>query len=404
MNLSRTLLLSTLLTPSLSAQVFTTPGQPRGRASGQTDQFSSELNPALGLVLDLLADQTQSDGDGEDGLDLTLRALELSANAWVDPSAWAYAVLVGDEEEFSLEEAAVHYVGFEGNTTLRAGRFFVDFGKQMQAHVHDLSYPERPAVLRAYLGNELSGTGVEVDHWWATSDDSALRASLGVFDSLLGGHAHAHADTGLESSAEAFVADRKDVDELSFTARVTGFSDVGESGVFQWGLSARHVPDYGLQLDGSGFARDGLSNTVLGLDLTWGTSDETGLRGWTVGTEALLFTGDIGATVDDGGTPGDPTDDRFDVVDDDALGAYLWVERELDQTDSAGCLVSTFEHPDAGAPRDTEWTVYWSRSWTEFRRLRLALSYYDAEEGDDSTSLLVQFTNFLGPHAHGVNW
>ncbi|MFT5199933.1 MAG: hypothetical protein ACI87O_002607 [Planctomycetota bacterium] len=28
----------------------------------------------------------------------------------------------------------------------------------------------------------------------------------------------------------------------------------------------------------------------------------------------------------------------------------------------------------------------------------------DLDDGDDSTAFLVQFTNFFGSHAHGVNW
>lgn len=385
-------LLLLLTLPALAqGPTFQTPGMPRVNR-GQTDHFSNEFNPAIGGVIDALAGYTDDD-EGEDGLDATLRSLELTANAWIDPDAWAYAVLVADEEEIELEEAAVHYVGFEGNSTLRTGRFFVDFGKQMQAHVHDLAYPERPAVLREYLGEELAGTGAQLDHWLPAGDAGAVRFSVGVFDSLL--ETHGHAEEEEEAGAEAVVPDRSDLDELNLTARVTGFHDVGESGVFQWGLSAREVPEFAFEVDG-GAERSGLSSSVLGLDLTYGTTDDSGLAGWTFGGEALLLGGDIGAEVDDGGT--------LEVFDDDVFGSYVWVDRAFGRRDSVGLLYSAFEHPEPGKPEDGELTLYYTRNLSEFSRLRFAVTQLDSDEGGDSTALLVQFTNYFGPHSHGVNW
>lgn len=394
------------LAPDTLAQgtQFSTPGMPRVNR-GQTDQFSSELNPAFGVVFDGIVDWLELDDDdaGDEGLDATLRSLELTTNAWIDPDAWGYAVIVADEEEVELEEAAVHYVGFPGNSTLRAGRFFVDFGKQMQAHVHDLAYPERPAVLREYLGEELAGTGIELDHWLATGDESALRFSVGLFDSLL--EAHAHGEEGEEEEGgEQLGPERPDLDEVNFTARVTGFADVGESGVFQWGLSLRNVPEFTFELDSSGFEEDGNSSNVFGLDLTYGITDDTGLKGWTFGGEALLFDGDIGAEVDDAGTPADDSDDTLVVLDGDVFGYYAWIDRQFGRTNSAGVLYSAFEHPEEEKPEDSELTLYYTRNLSEFGRLRFAVTQYDSDEGGDATRLLVQYTNFMGAHAHGVNW
>jgi len=373
--------------------------------AGQTDQFSNEFNPAIGGVIDAILDYADIDDSDEEGFDLTLRSLELTTNAWIDPNAWVYAVVVADEEEIELEEAAVHYIGFEGNTTLRSGRFFIDFGKQMQGHVHDLAYPDRPAALRAYLGGELAGTGVQVDHWFATGDASAVRFSLGVFDSLLDAHDHGHdRDDEEEHGGEAHIPDRSELDELNLTARVTGFSDVGESGVFQWGLSLREVPEFTYELDSSGFELAGQSNSVLGADLTYGITGESGLTGWTFGVEALLFDGDIGAEVDDEGTPGDESDDTLEVFDDDAVGYYGWIDRAFDQRNSFGLLYSAFEHPEPSKPEDSELTLYYSRSLSEYARLRFAVTQVDRDEGGDSTTFLVQYTNFFGPHSHGVNW
>ena len=390
-----------LFTTPVLAQDFTTPGMPI-RNTGQTDRFSNEFNPAIGGVIDLVADHVDPD-EGEDGMDLRLRAFEVTTNAWIDPNTWAYAVVVADEEEFGLEEAAVHYSGLGGNSTFRAGRFFVDFGKQMQAHVHDLPYPNRPAVLREYLGDELAGTGVQYDYWTPTGDAGAVRFSFGLFDSLLGGHGHGEEEEE-EAGGETHIADRQNLGDFNMTARATGFHDVGASGVFQWGLSAREVPEFVFELDSSGFEAEGMSNSVLGVDLTYGVTDESGLKGWTVGGEALFFSGDIGSEVDDQGTPGDDSDDTLEILDDDVFGAYAWAERQFSKRDSIGVLYSMFEHPEADKPEDSELTLYYTRHLTEASRIRFALTQYDSDEGGDSTGFMIQFTNFFGPHAHGVNW
>src|SRR5207248_2602866 len=75
--------------------------------------------------------------------------------------------------------------GLGGQATIRAGRFFMDFGKQMQTHVHELRTIERPLVFRAYLGEEVKGDGVQWDSWTSVGDKTALRWSLGVFNNLL---------------------------------------------------------------------------------------------------------------------------------------------------------------------------------------------------------------------------
>ena len=336
----------------------TTPGMPnRPVPSGQTDRFSNEFNPAIGGVFDIVADHVDHDsGEETDGLDLRLRAFEVLTNAWIDPNAWAYAVIRGADEGIEVEEAAVHYVGFEGNTTLRAGRFFVDFGKQMQAHLDELNYPNRPAVLREYLGEELAGNGLQLDHWWATGDKSAVRASFGVFDSLLGGHDHGHGEEhGGEDEdhheAEIHMPGRSDFGDLNLTLRLTGFHDVGESGVFQWGLSAREVPEFAFEYEdedsGDEFEAEGMANSVLGADLTYGVTDETGVAKWTFGAEALMFTGDIGAEFHE-------DDGELEVIDDDVSGYYAWAEHGLDKSNAFGVLLSTFEHPEEDAPEDTE--------------------------------------------------
>ena len=383
-----------------------TPGQPRNN-SGQTDRFTKEFNPAIGGVIDSWLRWIDPDAAGaEDGVSIELRSAELTFNTWIDPNTWAYAVIVGEPEEgFEVEEAAAIYQGFEGNSSLRAGRFFVDFGKQMQAHVHDLPTFERPAVLREYLGDELGGTGVQYDNWFSSGEKGAIRYSIGVFDSLAEGHGHGEEEG--EEGASPTTAELKDIDELSLTARLTGFHDVGENAILQWGISARALPEFAFDADlddGTELTSEGLSNNILGLDLTYGWTNESGNSGWTFGGEFLMFDGDIGAEVNDNGTPGNLADDFLDVLDDDRSGFYVWADHQMSERNSIGVLFSDFEHPEEGAPSESEIVAYYTRNLTELSRLRFGVSLNDSDEDGETTAFLVQYTNFFGSHAHGLNW
>ena len=376
---------------------FQTPGQPPPR-SGQIDRFSTEFNPAIGLVVDLVGDWTDAPDAGD--FDLDFRALELAASAWIDPTAWTYAVVVGNSDELGVEEAAIVYQGFDSNLSLKAGRFFADFGKQMQFHVHDLRTVDRPLVLGSYLGDELAGTGLQADHWVAVGDATIVRGSLGLFAEL-GGEVEEpeDADPALELESQ-----RRDADEFGLTARLTGFRDVGEHGVLQLGLSARHTPDFAFEYEPSGSSLSGLENTVLGFDATYGWTGETGIERWTLGLEALVQDGDIGALIDDNVLVGDPSDDLLSAIDDTVWGGFAFGDYAWTLNDSAGLELGWFERPEQGSPATTSYIAYYTRHLTELQRLRFSLGWVDEESGDDAVRVALQYTAFVGAHAHGVNF
>ncbi len=407
MNTRRTLLcgLALAATHELAAAQqagISSPGMPRRSSFSQMAQdskFANNFNPAIGAVLDTLADYVESDVE-EDGLDLTLRSFELTAAAFVDPRAWVYAVIVSTEEEIELEEAAGTYVGFEGNSTLKAGLFFVDFGKQMQLHEHDLRTFDRPLPLRAYLGDELAGTGLQYDNWFSAGDKTLVRYSVGGFASLV--REDLEDDSG--TLAAPFDDDRKQIDELGFTGRITAVRDVGDTGQLQVGTSARFLPEYGFEYEPSGDMVDGLSNTVVGIDATYAWTNDEATRRWTVGTEVLASFGDIGAEVIDPGTPGNPADDTVSPIDDDVLGFFVFADYAWNLQNSVTAQVSHAELPEAGLPEVTEVELYWNRFFSDFHRLRAGVTYTDLEAGDDAVRVGIQYTLWLGPHSHGANW
>jgi len=410
---TRIALASAFLPASTWAQgpVFRTPGMsgsssadfapPASSDSGQANRFSSVFNPAFSFIVDTLADQVSHSGASDDGVSFDLRALELSAQSWVDPNAWAYFVAATDGESLNVEEAAVHYTGLGGHNTIRAGRFFVDFGKQMQTHVHELRTTERPLVLRTFLGEEVKGDGAQWDSWTSVGDATAVRWSVGVFQNLLPEESD---DFDASTQVARNVADRKGAQDLNLTARLTGFTDVGESGVLQLGASARVIPSFAYEFEPSGNERRGQDDTVFGLDATYGWTNATGLASWTFGAEYLIDTGDTYATLDDAGTPGDASDDAIRVASRTLDGFYAYGDYAWDKSNSAGLQFSRVDLPQDGAPSATETTAYYTRSFSEFHRLRFECTAVDRDADEDSMRFAVQYTAFVGAHGHGVNW
>ncbi|MBK8177656.1 MAG: hypothetical protein IPK67_01860 [Planctomycetes bacterium] len=406
------------LAPLAAAQgsPFQTPGMPRspqaappaegasGAGTGQADRFTSGFNPAFSFIVDALGEYTQfSDSTETDGVAMDLRILELASQAWVDPSAWAYFVGATDGEALAIEEAAVHYKGFGGNRTLRVGRFFIDFGKQMQVHPHELRTVDRPLALRAYLGEEVKGDGLQWDSWAPLGDETAVRWSFGAFKSLLPEEAAFANTDGAGEPITYSAADRKDVEDLNFTARVTGFRDVGERGVLQLGASLRALPDYEAA-DSSGLTRSGLSNNVFGADATYGLSDETGQKRLTLGTEVLLNTGDTAAVFADPDNTPNTGDEFLDRVDDPGLGLLAFADYAWSRSSSAGVQYSQAELPDGNETLARELEVYYTRALSEFHRVRFAVTAFDSETDSDSLRFAIQYTAFVGAHGHGVNW
>jgi hypothetical protein len=381
-----------LQTPGMPAQP---PIQQATTDSGQTDRFSSVFNPALSAVIDAVFDYVDIDDDSEeDGLDANLRSFELGINAWVDPNAWLYAIGVATEESLGIEEAAVHYLGFGSNTTVRGGRFFIDFGKQMQTHIHELRTLERPLPLRTYLGDEAGGDGLEFDHWFGVGDKTAVRWSVGAFSSLAGGHEHEEEEEEAEE-AEVIVPGRKDLDEFNLTARLTGFTEVSTRATLQLGASARAIPEFTLESHETGEEIDDLSNVVYGADLTYGWTDDTGNRRWTLGGEYLISTGDTGAEIDQG---------AIVVVDKDVDGWFTFVDYGWDPYNSVGLQFSQAEIPSSVSNTQSEVEAYYTRLFSEFHRLRLGVAYLEGDEDPDSLRVALQYTAVVGAHSHGINW
>lgn len=335
----------------------------------------------LGLVFDATLDHRALD-DQADGFSAEVRTLGLTLAGRAGDDWRVNATIVHETDGVELEEAFATYHGLGDRTSARAGRFFIDFGREMRLHVHDLPTPDRPGVLAAYLGAEAPGTGVQLARRWPTSERASVRASLGVFTDLKG---HRHEDEA--ASAEVAFAERVEADEVGLTARLSWRAALEDERHVSAGLSARHLADFALADELSGLRAEGLTNTVYGIDLSFES------RGWAVGGEALVNSGHLGAETQGA---------SLAVVEGDAHGFYVWGERRFESGHAVGLLVGSFEHPEAGLPSEDEWTAYYSRTPNDSARLRFAATQRESDDAGSSTRLLVQLTLFAGSHAHGA--
>jgi hypothetical protein len=170
-------------------------------AEAQKQTFLSKLNPSIGFVGETLFNYrshsskfTYFPSPGADirpgGFDVFQRTMELDIAGSVDPFARGYAVLnasadpVTGEADVGVEEAAIVTTSLPWNLTVKAGRFFAEFGRLSYIHDHELPFVFRPLVLDAYIGGESQTDGVQVN--WLLPIKHYVSLTLGVGDKFGG--------------------------------------------------------------------------------------------------------------------------------------------------------------------------------------------------------------------------
>ena len=371
-----------------------TPGMP-----GSEDHHLDwpDLQIEWGLGVDLRAPISLG-GAGRSGeLEAGVRAVDLVLRSDFNRSLWGSAILSGEADELSMPRASLVYTGLSSSSVLRLGRMPIDFGKQMQARPYELPYPERPGVLRAYLGDQVQATGLAYGDVFETGPHSTVRVSLGLYSAW-----ERELDPLLEVDSAVPSLNLREgprLDELAVGARITGVVDIGPEGLLQWGLSTQGLPDYRLTAQdamGGTATLEGQSQWIYGADLTFGLADEVEGPAWSAGWEGLYVQGESGGQI----LPG-PTIQTFDG---DLFGHLVWLERRTRSGRGLGLVFSQFESPEIGKPSTQEWTLYFSRPLIENALMRFALRHTDPDGEEDSQALLVQFVALAGSLGHSLDW
>ena len=165
-------------------------------AEAQKQEFLAKYNPSIGFVgesigayrsrparfTNVLAPATSPRPGGGDFFQ---RSMELNVAGSIDPFARGYAVLnasadpVTGEATAAFEEAALVTTSLPWNLTLKAGRFFGEFGRLAYIHDHELPFVWRPLALDQYIGGESRTDGVQINWLLPFSHYVSLTAGAG---------------------------------------------------------------------------------------------------------------------------------------------------------------------------------------------------------------------------------
>ena len=202
-------------TAALQEQVEELKEQVGQVAEAQKQEFLSKYNPSIGFVGETLFDLSQparpsirlssprEPSPRPGGCDFFQRSMELNIAGSVDPFARGYAVLnasadpVTGEATVGVEEAAIVTTSLPWNLTVKAGRFFGEFGRLSYIHDHELPFVWRPLALDSYIGGESRTDGVQVN--WLLPLSHYVSLTAGVGDSF-GGQPNNFGDFQTENS------------------------------------------------------------------------------------------------------------------------------------------------------------------------------------------------------------
>ena len=160
--------------------------------------------------------------------------LEFTLNGYLNPYMRAdVTVAMPDFEAVDLEEAFMTVLrGLPLSSQLRAGKYFLDFGKLNTQHPHQWPWMEPPLMMRTMLGEEgVRPIGAQISTLQAVGE-SAVVLSLNAFRG--DGFAHAH---GEEEAEEAHEHEEESPPETMFSGRLS-WSRTFDVTTVEAGLSA----------------------------------------------------------------------------------------------------------------------------------------------------------------------
>lgn len=365
----------------------------------QKKNILSIFNPAIGLVGETVVSyrsqgkkETGSDRPG--GFDFFQRSVELNVAASVDPFAKAYAVFnasadpVTGEASAKVEEAAIQTTSLPWNLTLKAGRFFAEFGRLSYIHDHELPFVNRPLALDQYVGGESKTDGVQVNFLLPVSHYVSLTAGIG----------DQFGDT------PNTIGDFRHFKELNFWGRASTYFDLTPDIALETGVSTLYNSktegrgDPSVQPDGSTFTER--RRLLVGGDLVvrWQPLRNNQFRSFTWGTE-LLYS-DNRYLVNPHGQPASAGFDRSVG----SFGLYSYLTYKFHRQWSAGFLFDWLESAQNKDAQTFAYSPYITWALSHWNQLRLQYTHtaHNSTSGlRDDDALYLQWAWIIGSHSHG---
>ena len=377
-------------------------------AEAQRKVLPSEFNPSIGLVGETIFSYN-SNGNNETGSerpggwDAFLRSVELDVAASVDPFASAYAVInatadaATGEATLGVEEAAIETTSLPWNLSLKAGRFFGEFGRLSYIHDHELPFVNRPLVLDQYVGGESRTDGAQLS--WLLPIPHYVNLTVG---------------TGIQFGGDNppnDVGNFRHPSGLNYWSRLSTYFDLspsislepGISGLWNPNTRAQWSPDSGVPLptdvDGNTFIER--ERRLVGADLTlsWKPLRNNQFKSLTWGTEVLY------------------SDNRYDVTDLSnnaltkrsvgSLGLYSYLTYKFHRQWSTGFLFDWVENDLDAHAQTFAYSPYITWALSHWNQLRLQYTYTDYNSASAAYGLrpdhavYLQWAWIIGSHSHG---
>jgi hypothetical protein len=370
----------------------------------QRKVLPSEFNPSIGLVGETIfsyrskgSSQTGSDRPG--GFDAFQRSVELNAAASVDPFATAYIVANASadartgEASFGVEEAALQTESLPGNLTVKAGRFFGEFGRLGYIHDHELPFVNRPLVLDQYIGGESRTDGIQVN--WLAPIEHYVSLTVGVGNQF-GGDAPPN-DVG----------DFRHLGGWNYWGRLSTYFELtpdislepGISGLWNPHTKAQWDPTVTpLPADVSGNTFTERERRLAGVDLvlSYKPLRNNQFKSLIWGTEVLY------------------SDNRYDVTDPSgatlssrtvgAYGLYSYLTYKWDRQWSNGIQYEWLEDLVDKQAKTSAYSANMTWALSHWDQLRLQYTYtgHNAASGlKPDNAIYMQWAWIIGSHSHG---
>jgi uncharacterized coiled-coil protein SlyX len=365
-------------------------------AEAQKKEIASIFNPSIGLVGETIfshnnrkSAQTGSIRPG--GYDVFQRSVELNIAASVDPFARGYAVFNASydpatgETNTTVEEAAIQTTSLPWNLTVKAGRFFGEFGRLSYIHDHELPFVNRPLVLDQYIGGESKTDGVQINYLLPIPHYVSLTVGAGTqfgdVPNNVGGY--------------------RSFSNLNFFGRASTYFDLSPNFSLEPGISALWNPNTndrgGLILQPDGTTLTERERRIYGLDLVLSYRPllNNQFRSVTWGTELLY------------------NDNRYDINSAGStlrsravgsLGMYSYLTYKFDRQWTTGVQ---FEWLQSALNKQDQTFAYSANlTWAVSHWNQLRLQYTRTEPNSvsglsPSNAVYLQWAWIIGSHSHG---
>ena len=366
----------------------------------QKKTLMSEFNPSIGLVGETIfsyrsqpSDKTGSDRIG--GFDINQRTVELNLAASVDPFATGYAVITGSADastgdtNIDVEEAAIQTTSLPWNLTLKAGRFFGEFGRLAYIHDHELPFVNRPIVLDQYIGGESQTDGLQLS--WLLPVEHYVNLTLGLGDKF----------GDMQNNPGLF---RRGWD-LNYFGRLSTYFDLTPDWQAETGVSGLLEPrsdDRGgvlTQPGGSTLTEQGRRLVGADFSLRYIPLRDNQFRSFTWGNE-LLFSDN--RYLDDPDAAPVNGDEFYKTVP--SFGLYSYMTYKWDRQWSGGLLGEFVENQQNNSYRTFAQSVYLTYALSHWNQLRLQYTHTEHTGGSglkDDDAIYLQWAWIIGSHSHG---